>query len=308
MKTAPIDRNCPTCLNIEVTSTPVVFSKRPAEKLSFDTLKDYWRGFFKEKVFFTYYRCSRCGGLFSREFFNAGQLTELYSNMPDNTAGVSVQTVQKTQRGYFKLLERYSPLKGEMLEVGPDIGLFTEFCRKKGDFKRFWMFEPNQAVHEELKNRIAGVETLISTDLFSFDSVPNKTINVVVLIHVLDHLLDPKKTLEDLYKKMLPGAQIMIVTHNELSILAKLMGTKWVGYCLQHPQLYNPQSISKLLEDTGFKVVTVNRTVNYFPLMFLVRHLLWTIGIKRLWLPSLNWLQFPLRLGNICTVATVSDF
>lgn len=307
MANAYVHRTCPTCHQEASPSAAQVAAKRPAESLTFEVLRDYWRGFFQEKVFFTYFRCNQCGVLFCPSFFDSTQLTNLYSNMPDNTAGVEQDTVRKTQEGYFRILKKYSDLQGQMLELGPDIGLFSEFCRKEGRFNYFWMFEPNVAVHSELKRRLEGVPTTISTELLSFVSVPDQSVDVVAMIHVLDHLLEPRKLLSELREKLRPGAKLMVVTHDESSLLTKLVRKGWPAYCLQHPQLYNPASMRNLLTESGFKVISVERTANSFPVFYLVRHLLWAIGLKKFWLPQLPWLRISLKLGNMCTIATLNN-
>ena len=42
------------------------------------------------------------------------------------------------------------------------------------------------------------------------------------MIQVLDHLLDPIATLTELRAKLLPDAKLLIVTHNEQSLLRKM--------------------------------------------------------------------------------------
>jgi SAM-dependent methyltransferase len=304
MEQSYLHRECPTCEQEVDPVNQKISAKRPAEDLTFETLRDYWRGFFKEKIFFTYFRCPTCNILYCRRFFDTDQLTALYGNMPDNTAGVARDTVRKTQEGYFRLLQKHTELRGQMLELGPDIGLFSEFCRREGSFEKFWMFEPNKAVHGELAGRLEGVSTTISGELFCFDEVPDRNVDLAVMIHVLDHLLDPKKLLKEIHKKLHPGAKLLIVTHDESSWLTSLVKRAWPAYCLQHPQLFSPKSMRAFLSEAGFQTLAIERTTNHFPITFLLRHLLWAVGLKKIWLPQLTWLQIPLKLGNICTIAT----
>jgi len=296
-------RACPLCSDPRIASHLKVVSKPKAESLRFEELKPYWHGFFKEKAFFSYYRCEGCGTLYCRDFFTKDQLDQLYHQMPDNTAGVPVEALRKTQEGYFRLLKQYSTLRGDYLEVGPDIGLFTDFCVKEGAFERYWLFEPNTAVRNSLETLLKGKTWQIFPEFLNFNRLPDRRITTVSMIHVLDHLTDPKSLLLEMKKKLAPGAVLLFVTHDESSLLAKMTKSKWPPYCLQHPLLFNPGTITKLLESAGYKVLSIKKSSNYYPVTYLAKHLFWAAGLKKIPLPSWNSFALPFKLGNIMTVA-----
>jgi len=299
-----IKRKCPIC-NIDNDFTELEILSNPrAESLGLDKLMPYWTGFFKQKIFFSYYRCEKCKILFCREYLSSSQLIELYGRMPDNTAGVSVQALEKTQKSYFKALKKYSKLTGEYLEIGPDIGLFTEYCVREGTFEYFWLFEPNQSVHQELERIMPEKKYTISSNMFDYNCIPDQRISTAVMIHVLDHLIDPKATLQEIRKKLKEEAILLFVTHNESSILAKITRNKWPPYCLQHPQLFNAGSIQGLMKAAGYTVLETIKSYNYFPIMYLVKHLLWSVGVKKVHIPNIDLLHLPVKLGNIITIAT----
>ncbi len=302
------ERNCPICLN----KTPAalkVSSKIRAENLDFASLTEPWRGFFKEKIFFSYYRCMNCRILFCPTYFSSEQLEALYSQMPDNTAEMPMAAIQKTQYSYFKTLRRYSPLTGALLEIGPDIGIFTEACAKEGAFETFWLYEPNKAVHQALADRVKDKEYHIKTEMFNYDDIDNHSVSTVVMIHVLDHLLEPQKVLREIKEKMANGGILAIVTHNENSLLPSFTRSRWPAYCLQHPQLFSPKSIRNLLTTCGFKTIGIHDTVNYFPAGYLLKHGLWATGMNKLGneIPNTTNLIMPLKLGNMITIATLSE-
>jgi hypothetical protein len=272
-------RDCPACGGKPDPST-CVSSKVPAETLAFTDLQPYWNGFFKDKVFFSYYKCDGCGLLFAPTFFTSEQLEKLYREMPDNTAGLPIEALRRTQYGYFKSLEEHSSLEGDYLEVGPDIGLFTESCVREGAFKNYWLFEPNRSVWPSLENSISSA----------------------VMIHVLDHLLDPVATIRELRQKLMPRSVLLVVTHDESSLLRKITGSGWPAFCLQHPQLFNPESIKALMNAAGYEVVHTEKTVNHFPVMYLLKHLLWALGL-RVDIPQWNRLSVGLKLGNMINIA-----
>lgn len=296
-----ITRHCPACGSQK--ANQAIISDKCAEKTEMTELESCWRGFFKEKVIFSYYRCE-CGLLYCPIFFNDAQLQYLYANMEDNTANVPVSVLSKTQKKYFSELKKHSRLTGSYLELGPDIGLFAKCAlNEKESFEKYWFFEPNKAVWNTLTDEFKNSEVKLSASMSNFDEVPDNSISVCTAIHVLDHLIDPVDTLRALKKKMTQDGRLLFVTHDERSMLARLLKKKWPPYCLQHPQLFNPASISALLKKAGYQVVQVKKCYNYFPVMYLLKHLLWAVGFKKVKLPDWNFLSLGLKLGNIVTIA-----
>lgn len=297
-----LHRYCPIC-RIQTHSNLEVYSQIKAEDIRYENLVQYWNGFFKKKIFFSYARCNECHLLFAPIFYKPTQLQELYEQMPPNMDVVPMSALLKTQKVYFQELKRRSPLLNGYVEIGPDIGLFLINCVSEGRFDHYWLCEPNKAVAAQLAKVMAGRKHIITEDMFSFSVIPDRSIGVAVMIQVLDHLLDPILTLTELRAKLLEDGKLLLVTHNEGSLLRKLIGWRWPAFCLQHPQIYNPQSIAKLLEASGFYVESIKRSKNYFEFSFLLKHLFWAFGIKINSIPKIFNFTIGIRLGNIITIA-----
>ncbi len=298
-----LSRVCPVCGHASPTHNLIEAPKR-AEDLGFDDLTQSWNGFFKEKTVFSYARCEGCGLLYCPTFFNEAQLEDLYGQMPANMDEVPLTALINTQHGYFKALKKSSPLNGAFIEIGPDIGLFTQHCVREGSFDQYWLFEPNRSVKDVLEGVVRGHKSQVIHEMFNFSAVPNGSVSAAVIIHVMDHLLDPVAILSELRKKLTAEARLLIVTHDESSLLRRIFGWKWPAFCLQHPQIYNLKTTKSLLQKAGFDVLEQHKTVNHFKLSFLLKHLLWAIGLKVKSVPSFWDVTIGLRLGNILTIAT----
>lgn len=298
-----LHRHCPVC-QTETRACIEVSSEKKGEDLGYDELVPYWNGFFKEKIFFSYARCGVCELLFAPIFYRPDQLETLYGQMPPNMNVVPVAALLKTQKGYFDVLKRFSKLDKGYIEVGPDVGIFTINCRKEGHFDSYWLCEPNVLVAEALAKTVEGKPFTIIEDMFGFSAIPDKNSSVAVMIQVLDHLLDPIATLSELKNKLLPEAKLLLVTHNEKSLLRKIVNWRWPAFCLQHPQIYSPQSITNLLEKAGYEVNAIEKTKNYFEFSFLLKHLLWAFGVKVKSVPKIFNFTIGLKLGNMITIAT----
>jgi Methyltransferase domain len=298
-----IKRPCPICKTFSK-SKILFYTYRKAENFNLNFLKPYWNGFFKKKIIFSYTRCTSCGLVFCPKFFNDRQLLKLYSQMPANMDLVPKVALRKTQYGYFEVLKKNSSLTGNFLEIGPDVGLFTKFCVDEGKFNNFWLFEPNKLVKQKLMQVVKNHKFKIVNEMTNFKIIPNSSIDAVAIIHVMDHLLDPVKFLKSLKVKLKKNAKILIVTHNEKSLLRWIFGWRWPAFCLQHPQIYNRTTTKYLLNEAGYSLVCQNKTVNYFELSFLLKNLFWVFGVKTKFIKNLGDIILPLKLGNILTIAT----
>ena len=295
-----LDRACPLCGSQEYANE--VSSRRPAEAVGFDDLRRHWATFSDEKIFFTYARCKQCELLFTPKFFTEQQLELLYGDLPPNMGTAGDAAIKATQRGYFDAAMKSGNLGGGYLEIGPDVGHIAGYAADSGRFDHFWLYEPNEAVHPQLAASARGYPAHVSAGMSDLSAVPDRSVGLAVMVHVLDHLIDPGAILEQIYAKLRTGGALMIVTHNEKSLLRKLLGKRFPPFCLQHPELYNPASIERLLTGHGFKAVQVERSVNHFPLPFLGQYAAHTLGlqVKKVPLPNVN---LGLRLGNILTIA-----
>lgn len=296
-----LHRPCPACGAGETREE--AHSPVRAETMRVEALRPYWSGLFSEKRFFTYHRCLGCGLLYNPRFFDGARLGELYSSMAPNMEIVSNDAIVATQKGYFDAAATAATLDGGYLEIGPDTGHIVREAATRGTFGHFWLFEPNRAIHETLIAAVGGRPASLLTDMDDLSPVPDGSIGLAVMVHVLDHLLDPLAMLTQIRAKLRPGGTLLIVTHNEKSLLRRLMGVRWPPFCLQHPELYNPATIAALLGRAGYAEARVTRSRNYFPVAFLARQAAWTVGLKldRVPLPAFS---LGLRLGNMLTLAT----
>ena len=296
-----IARACPCC-GAPAAPPPTYASEPKAEGSLAGLSEGNWAGFFRSKVFFSYARCASCGLLYCPTYFDERSLARLYGWMGDNTAGVPVEALRRTQAGYFEFVKSRD-CAGDYLEIGPDIGLFTSLAARHDPAKRFFLFEPNKAVWPSLKAACEGVREVSLHDTMSdLDAVADESLGLAVMIHVLDHLLNPTAYLAALRRKLRPGGTLLLVTHNERSLLARTFGGRYPIFCLQHPQLFNPRTIGGTIEAAGLTPLKVARTRNHFPAGYLLSHLLYQLGIKTDGRLSLPWIA-GLPLGNIAAVA-----
>ena len=275
--------------------------------MSADEHGRFLSGYSAHRVFFTYLECAACSALYCPVYYNQDQLSRLYAHQDENMAEAPFEARRRTQEDYASLLMRHSRGSGDFLEIGADIGLFADACARTGRFDRFHLYEPNLEVHSELARRFAGRSAELRSTLFAPSDVPAASISTAAMIHVLDHLLDPAAALRQLRAVLEPGGVLLIVTHDTRSLMARALGRRWPPFTLQHPHLFSPLSMRRLLESAGLECISIEKTVNYFPVTYLARAGLSVLGLPPGLLPSWNKPLAGLRLGNIGAIARRRD-
>ena len=94
----------------------------------------------------------------------------------------------------------------------------------------------------------------------------NKKFDLIIAIHVFDHVPNFVDFLKILKSKLKSNGLIYGVVHNEKSMMAKVLKNKWPAYCLQHPHLFNENSLNFAFKKLKFKKKFVKKTINFFNL------------------------------------------
>ena len=222
--------------------------------------------------------------------------------MPDNLAGEAEAVIGKTQSKYLDYLN----VTGDnltLLEIGTDIGLVTREFMRRFDTTKVIAIEPNKSVHHRFRKNLESQQS-IELEVFSTidELITDIKVDVVIGSHVFDHLIDPVKFLSRITSVLKKNGSILIIVHDEKSLLRKILGKKWPPFCPQHPHLFNEKTISDLLLDLGFSDIKVNKSTNWFSMRFLIKSLGSIFGIN-LDLLIFDNLHIPLKLGNIAIVA-----
>ena len=297
-----ISRNCPICGSNGGKS--VIKSKNSAEKLSFAELSKSFVGLRADQVFFEYKRCITCDLCFTPSYFSEDELQLVYKNMPPNLVGDEQKIVEKTHKGYVNYIKKNMSSANSLIELGADLGLVTGPIVKHFNISNGILIEPNLDVRTELKNSVknkAGFQVVN----YLQDSKSDQKFDLFIGVHVIDHLLEPLEDLILIQNRMKSGGKLFIVIHNQKSLLAKIMKSKWPPYCLQHPQIFDKKSIKNLLINSGFTNISINRTVNWIGLRNSLSSLLSLVKIPNRFLKFLPNVSVPIIFGNIIVSAEV---
>jgi SAM-dependent methyltransferase len=142
---------------------------------------------------------------------------------------------------------------GRLLDVGCNEGRGLQIYTRNG-------FQSEGLELNELaaiQARQAGFK--VQTCLLG-DYRPANPYDVAVLSNVLEHSLDPRQMLRDVYRILTSGGKVWISCPNNRSWLRKVFGSSWINWHVPfHISHFSPETLRKLLADTGYANIEIRQ-------------------------------------------------
>jgi 2-polyprenyl-3-methyl-5-hydroxy-6-metoxy-1,4-benzoquinol methylase len=83
----------------------------------------------------------------------------------------------------------------------------------------------------------------------------DQTVDAITMVHVIEHLIDPRRHLRAAREHLEPGGRLVIITPNVDSLGARLFGTNWRGLePPRHLQLFSLPALERLVAECGFEI------------------------------------------------------
>lgn len=154
---------------------------------------------------------------------------------------------------HISFLSRGVPPGGRILDVGCGRGVLFGPLADRG-FAVYGMEMNESAVRgcdPRAEVRIAGDLSEARFEAGSFDQI--------VIWHVLEHLIDPRATIEECHRLLKPGGRLIVAVPNFSSAQARMSGADW--FHLDPPRhLYHfpSEALVRLVERAGFGVESMH--------------------------------------------------
>ena len=212
-------------------------------------------------------KCKNCGLIYSNpQTDNVGAVEKNYLEFTNGTSDAAFEealkdfTPEKNQylkkqflqlKDYHKIIDFVDkPDKGLFVEIGSFAGTFLNEAKKKG-----W--------------KVLGIEPLLLPAYYSekigvkvireyFDKadIPENSVDVIVATHVIEHVSDPSDFVGKAHSLLTKGGKLILETPTYDSFVFKLLKHRERSVrCDGHIYFFTKDSLSKLLEKEGFKVL-----------------------------------------------------
>lgn len=198
-------------------------------------------------------RCKDCHFIFSNPF-PPTEISKIYERVEDPEYVEEEEGRSGNFKSILKTLKKIVETGGPFLDVGCATGIMMNLARKEG-----WDVhgvELSSWAVEEARKRY-GLEVL-KGDFLTID-FPEDFFKVVALIDIIEHVSNPVKTVEKVWRLLGKGGICVVVTPDVMSLTARLMGGKWWHFRPAHIGFFSKESLSYLLLSKGFEIVKFKR-------------------------------------------------
>ncbi|MDX2267307.1 MAG: class I SAM-dependent methyltransferase [Bryobacter sp.] len=151
---------------------------------------------------------------------------------------------------HSKPAEGRAPL---VMDVGCGGGLLLSMMRERGHRVLGLDFSLDAAAIAWRENLVPAVcGSLVPAPL------PDASVSTLSMFHLLEHLYEPQRYLEEAHRLLAPGGCLVVQVPNADSWTALLFGESWNGYDVpRHLQNFRLRDLEILLDQCGFAVVRV---------------------------------------------------
>jgi SAM-dependent methyltransferase len=207
-------------------------------------------------------RCSRCGLIRTDTFRHAETsyqgddyftLKNQYVGNWDDFLGIFRTLVAR--------IKEHTPPPASLLDVGTGIGILLAAAREAGYTIQGVELSPWASAfarEEKQLNVLDGTLSEVSLNSGQYD--------VVVLNHVLEHVDNPRELLTEARRVLADDGLLVVGVPNVACLMRSLRGSRWVSLRPEeHIWHFAPQTLRRLLYETGFNEVAFEARENHIP-------------------------------------------
>lgn len=207
-------------------------------------------------------QCSRCKFVYSRPSFKEEALhlvypTDLITHIKDSDVKESLRINEKHYQ-ILNIIRKHFPTGGTLVDIGTRYGGLPFIAREQG-YNAFGLEYNTESVEVAKKlnrNYIFPGTIMDLSDFLSQGKIP--ALNILTMIHVLEHLVDANRDFSIIANLQQPGDGVVLDQPNQNSAGRFLHRKNWYAYQpAAHMFYFSPASAGRLLENNGYRVVAV---------------------------------------------------
>ena len=203
------------------------------------------------------YACKACNHVFVAGILTPEQLTDMYTNYyPRAAFNIDDYEPHKEKSGFLYWLDgeegrafRHVPKNVRILDIG------CGYCETLGYHKARGCDVYGVEADENAQKIAERYGFNIHIGLFASENYEPNSFDYVTMDYVLEHLVDPLQTLQEVNGILKPGGQLIVSVPNPSALGRYWFGRYWSWHLPFHRHFYSRHSIDILAGDAGYKVV-----------------------------------------------------
>jgi SAM-dependent methyltransferase len=217
------------------------------------------------------YQCRECDHVFVAGELSPEQLTDMYTNYyPRSNFNVDEYQPYKEKSGFLYWLDgeeghayRHVPKNVRVLDIG------CGYCETLGYHKTRGCEVYGVEADENARQIAERYGFNIEIGLFDPKKYEPNFFDYVTMDKVLEHIVDPLKTLQEIHSVLKPGGRFIATVPNPKAFGRYFFGKYWLKWHLPfHRHCYSHRSMEILAENAGYKVVSMRSATESVYLLY----------------------------------------
>ena len=289
-------RSCPAC-GSDIVRRKLAERVNPDRitKLSYASRKP------PELMHLELWECDECRSLYCPRPIDQQELAGEYEAAGyDSTA----EAIDEAHAYVSNLLRTITIDQMNVLDVGAGDGAFLDACKNAGA-SAITGIEPSIAAIECAPPGVR--ECLFPGTLATATDLPNN-FDIATFFMTIEHVVDPKETLEQIVKHLTQEGHIAVVCHDRLGIVNRVLRTKSPIFDLEHQQIFTKTGVGKLFERLGLEIVSSKSFSNRYTLKYWIRLLPMPNKVRKILNklpPKILGLKLSVNVGNLIIIGRV---
>ena len=206
------------------------------------------------------YQCCDCEHVFIAGELTPEQITDMYTNYyPRADFNVDNYEPYREKKVFFYWLDgeeghayRHVPKNVRVLDIG------CGYCETLGYHKARGCDVYGVEADENARKIAEKFGFNVDIGLFDSKKYEPNSLDYVTMDQVLEHLVDPQKTLQEINGILKPGGKFIAAVPNPFGLGRYWFGRYWSAWHLPyHRHFYSRRSMSILAEKAGYKVMSM---------------------------------------------------
>lgn len=199
-----------------------------------------------EKFACELWRCRRCRAIFCSKPPDSTESRRLYERYHDGARFCLAPTVEVSLERLVSLAER-ARATGRWLDFGYGEGGLLEVAQRRG-----WACYGVE-ISRSMLDYGSGRGWMVTSDPHGDSRFVDGTFDVVTMIEVLEHIVDPVGLLSAAARWLRPGGLLYVTTPNAGGLNCRILRQSWSIVCPpQHLVLWTPRALRVALARAGF--------------------------------------------------------